>query len=81
MLLMLPSVYINGDLNRPVITVTDKDYGRTAHFKPHHTEAELRMMGPEERICAVDFDKWHKKSHLSVEDSFAQQVTKFPHTE
>ena len=61
--------------------VTGKAYGRTAHFQPLHTEAELRMMGPEERIRALDFDKWHKKPCLSVEDSFGQQVTKFPHTE
>jgi hypothetical protein len=66
MLLMLSSVYINGDLNRPAITVTDKAYGRTAHFKPLHTKAELWMMGAEERIRAVEFDKQHKKPRLSV---------------
>jgi hypothetical protein len=74
MLLMLSSVYINGDLNQPVIIVTAKAYGRTAHFKPLHMEAELQMMQPEEWLHAVDFDKWHKKPRLSVEDSFGQQA-------
>jgi hypothetical protein len=28
-----------------------------------------------------NFDRWHKKPYLSVEDSVNQQVTKFPHTQ
>ncbi len=59
----------------------DKAYGRTAHFKPLHLEAELQMMGSEEQIGAFDFDKRRKKPCLYVEDSFGRQVAKFPHTE
>ena len=81
MILMLSSVFIGGDLNRPAITVTDKAYGRTNHFKPLHTDAELRMMVREERADAVEFDRKHKKPRMAVEYSFNQQVTKFPHTD
>ena len=61
--------------------VTDKAYGRTNHFKPLHTDAELRMMVREERADAVEFDRKHKKPCMAVEYSFNQQVTKFPHTD
>ena len=56
MILMLSSVFIGGEINRPVVTVTDKAYGRTDHFKPTHTDAELCMMAPIERAAAVEFD-------------------------
>jgi hypothetical protein len=79
MIIMLSSVFIGGDLQRPAITVTDKAYGRTNHFKPLHTDAELRMMVREERAAAMEFDKNHKKPRMGVEYSFNQQVTKFPH--
>jgi hypothetical protein len=39
------------------------------------------MMAPNERIVAEEFDKQHTKAHLAVEDSFSQQVTKFPHSD
>jgi hypothetical protein len=63
------------------LTVTDKAYGRTPHFRPHHTEAEHQMMAPDERIVTEEFDKKHRKACQAVEDSFCQQVTKFPHSE
>jgi hypothetical protein len=50
---MLSALYKNGDRNRPAITVTDKEYGITNHFKLLHTEAELQMMAPNERALAV----------------------------
>jgi hypothetical protein len=78
MLLMLSSVFING---LPAITVTDKAYGRKPHFQPLHTDAEIRVMAPAQRVEAIDWDRHHKRPCLSVEDSFNQQVTKFPHTE
>ena len=61
--------------------ITDKAYGRTPHFRPHHTEAERRMMPPAARIVAEEFDRIHRTAHLAVEDSFAEQVTKFPHAD
>jgi hypothetical protein len=76
--LMLFSLLINGE---PALTVTDKAYGRTPHFRLHHTEAERRMMPPAERIVVEEFDKKHRKARLAVEDSFSQQVTKFPHSD
>ncbi len=81
MLLMLSSVFINGDPNQPAVTVMDKAYGRSAHFKPFHTEAELRMLAPADRVIEVNFDRWHKRPRLTVEDSFNQHVSKFPHAE
>ena len=81
MFLMLSAVYIDGDKDRPAKTITDKAYGRTPHFRPLHTEAELRMMGAEARIAAADFDKRHKRPRLAVENSFSQQVTKFRHSD
>ena len=54
MIIMLSSVFIGGDLNWPVITVTGKAYGSTNHFKPLHTDAELRMMVREERVAAME---------------------------
>ncbi len=77
MFLMLSAVYIDGARNHPVNTITAKAYGRTPHFRPLHTEAELRMMGAEARIAAADFNKRHKQPRLAVENSFSQQVTKF----
>jgi hypothetical protein len=79
MILMLSSVFICGDLYQPAITITDKAYGKTNHFKPLHTDADLRMMAREERAAAIEFDKKHKKPCMAVECSFNQQVTKFPH--
>jgi hypothetical protein len=70
--LMLTSHFIN---EKPALTVTDKAYGGTPHFFPHHTEAERRMMVPNKRIFAEEFDKQHRKARLAVEDSFSQQVT------
>jgi hypothetical protein len=60
MILILSSVFIGEDRNRPALTVTDKSYGRTDHFKHIHTDAELHMMAPHERAVAVEFDKEHK---------------------
>jgi hypothetical protein len=79
MFLMLPSVYIDGDQNRPAKTGTDKAYGKTPHFGPLHTDTKLRMMGAADRIVAVEFDTKHKKPRLAVENSFNQQTTKFQH--
>jgi hypothetical protein len=76
--LMLTSLFIN---EQPALTVTDKAYGRTAHFHLHHTEVECRMMAPNKRIVAEEFDKQHRKARLAVEDSFSQHVTKFPHSD
>jgi hypothetical protein len=72
MILMLSSVFIGGDLNRPGITDTDKAYGRTNHFKPLHADAELRMMVRKERVAAMEFNKNHKKPRMGVEYSFNQ---------
>jgi hypothetical protein len=77
MILMLSSVFIAGDSNRPAVTVTDKAYGRTYHFKSIHTDAELYTMAPIERAAAVEFDKKHKKTCMAVKYFFNQQVTKF----
>jgi hypothetical protein len=44
--LMLSYLFIDGNHNQPAVTVMDKAYGITPHFKPLHTEAELRMMAP-----------------------------------
>jgi hypothetical protein len=41
MILMLSNVFINVDLNRPAINITDKADGSSDHFKPIHTDAEL----------------------------------------
>ncbi len=79
MIVMLSSVFIGADINRPAVTVTEKVYGRTPHFKPIHTEAELCMMAPNEKAAAVDFVKKHKKPRMAVEYSFNHQVPKFPH--
>jgi hypothetical protein len=38
--LMLSALFVNGDADRPALTVTEKAYGRTPHFRPHQTEAE-----------------------------------------
>lgn len=81
MILMLSNVFINGDLNRPAVTVTDKAYGRTEHFKPIHTDAELQMMNRVDRELALQFDKKHKKPRMAVEYSFNQQITKFRHSD
>jgi hypothetical protein len=43
---MLSSLFIDGDHNQPIVTVMDKAHGRTPHFQPLHTEAELQMMAP-----------------------------------
>jgi hypothetical protein len=81
MILMLSNVFINGDLNRPTVTVTDRAYGRSDHFKPIHTDAELQMMNRVDRELALQFDKKHKKPRMAVEYSFNQQVTKFRHSD
>jgi hypothetical protein len=60
MLLILSALYVNGDRNKPAITVTDKTYGRINHFKPLHSVVELLMMAPNERALAVEFNKKHK---------------------
>ncbi len=44
MLIQLSSIFIEGDQARPGKTVTDKAYGRTQHFRPLHTCAELLQM-------------------------------------
>jgi hypothetical protein len=35
------------------------------------------MLGAADRIVTVEFDKKHKKPHLTVENSFNQQTTNF----
>jgi hypothetical protein len=40
--LMLSSLFIDGDQNRPAVTVTDKAYGRTPDFKPLNTKWNFR---------------------------------------
>jgi len=77
MIMQLSVLFANDDPTRPVKTVTDKAYGRTLHFHPFHTDAELRMMNP--HLCAVTeaLDKSNKKARLGVEGSFMNQVTKF----
>jgi hypothetical protein len=45
MFVMLSAVWIDGERNHPAKTATDKAYGKTPHFRPLHTEADLRMMG------------------------------------
>jgi len=55
MIQMLSAVYIAGDLNCADVTVTDKAYGRTNHFKPLHTDTELWMMAPHDREIAMEF--------------------------
>jgi len=77
MITMLSVLYINDDPNRPVKSVTDKDYGRSLHFRPFHTDAELRMMNPHLRAVAEAMGRSNKKSRLVVEKSFMNQVTKF----
>jgi hypothetical protein len=79
MLLILSALYVNGDRNRPAITVTDKTYGRINHFKPLHSVVELLMMAPNERALAVEFNKKHKIPPMAVEYSFNNQGTKFCH--
>jgi hypothetical protein len=41
MIMMLSILYVDGDRNRPVKSVTDKAYGRSENFCPFHTDAEL----------------------------------------
>jgi hypothetical protein len=79
MILMLSSVFIGEDRNRPAVAVTGTVYGRTPHFEPIHTDAELHMMAPNERATAVDIKEQHKKPCMAIECTFNQQVTKFSH--
>jgi hypothetical protein len=81
MIQMLSAVYIAGDLNHAAVTVTDKAYGRTNHFKPLHTDTELQMMAPHYREIVMEFDCKSKKPCMAVEYSFNQQITKFLHTD
>jgi len=64
MIRQLSVLFVNDDPTRPVKTVTDKAYGRSLHFHPFHTDAELRMMNP--HLCAVAeaLDKSNKKARL-----------------
>jgi hypothetical protein len=41
MITMLSILYVDGNRNRPVKSVTDKTYGRSENFHPFHTDAEL----------------------------------------
>ncbi len=77
MITQLSILFVNDDPNRPVKTVTDKAYGRSQHFRPFHTDAELRMMNPHLRAVAEALNKSNKASRLAVEVSFMNQVTKF----
>jgi hypothetical protein len=81
MRVMLSNVFINGDLNRPAVPVTDKAYKHSDDFKPIQMDAELQMMNFVERELALQFDKQHKKPRMAVEYSFNQQVTKFWHSD
>lgn len=77
MITMLSILYVDGDQNRPVKSVTDKAYGRSDNFRPFHTDAELRMMNAHARAVVEALDKSNKKARLAVEGSFNNQVTKF----
>ncbi len=71
MILMLTAVFINGDLNAPAITVTDKAYARDAlHFRPLYTDVELNLMGANDREQAEDFNRRHSRARAAVEYSF-----------
>jgi hypothetical protein len=39
------------------------------------------MMALAARVVTQEFDRMYQKACLAVEDSFAQQVTKFPHAD
>jgi hypothetical protein len=52
---MLSAAYITGDLIHAAVTVTDRAYGRTNHFKPFHTDTELWMMASLDRAIAMEF--------------------------
>jgi hypothetical protein len=81
MITMLSVIYVNNDPSRPVKTCTDKAYGRTRHFRPLHTDLELRLMAPAERAAAEEEDRKNRGPRMSVELSFNNIVRKFTHTD
>ena len=81
MVTMLSVLYINNDPARPVKCVTDKAYGRTPHFRPIHTDLELRLMNPVDRAAAEEEDKKNRKARCGVEMSFNNIVRKFQHSD
>ena len=81
MLLQLSCLYVNGDPNRPAKTILDKAYGRTPHFRPLHTQAELDLMQPDARVAAIFEDKQNRKPRMSTEHSFNLICSKFCHTD
>jgi hypothetical protein len=78
---MLSVIYVDNDPARPVKTCTDKAYGRTRHFRPLHTDLELRLMAPIERAAAEEEDRKNRGPRMSVELSFNNIVRKFTHTD
>jgi len=81
MVTMLSVLYINNDPARPVKCVTDKAYGCTPHFRPIHTDLELRLMNPVDRAAAEEEDKKNRKARCGVEMSFNNIVRKFQHSD
>ena len=75
MILMLSNVFISVDLNRPTVTVTDKAYRNSDHFKAIHTDAELQMMNHVERELALQFDKKHKKPRMAAFCNFQRCIS------
>ena len=66
---------------RPAKTVTDKAYGRTRHFRPLHTDLELRLLNPADRASAIEEDEKNKGPRMAVEVSFNNIVRKFTHSD
>ncbi len=70
MIMMLSILYVDGDRNRPMKSVTNKAYGRSDNFHSFHTDAELWMMNAHARAVVEALDKSNKKAWLAVEGSF-----------
>ena len=78
---MLSVLFVDGDPARPAKTVTDKAYGRTRHFRPLHTDLELRLLNPADRASAIEEDEKNKGPRMAVEVSFNNIVRKFTHND
>ncbi len=74
-------LFVDGDPARPAKTVTDKAYGRTRHFRPLHTDLELRLLNPADRASAIEEDEKNKGPRMAVEVSFNNIVRKFTHSD
>jgi hypothetical protein len=64
-------------ITMPVKVVTDKAYGRSRHFYPLHTTAELRLMNGNDRALAEAEDSRNRGPRMAVEVSFNNIVRKF----